>query len=385
MIPRTDRRRRTPKIPGLRVGATALLLLCIVGIALVVAAPPADAHGLGGLQPSNYRTRILSVTPSIPGVTITSIDLGARLQLTNRTRKDVTVIGYEGEPYLRIGPRGVYENLRSPSTYENRSGTGTAPVPSTADAHAPPQWHRIGSEPVARWHDHRAHWMGNGDPPSVSRAPDRTHTVIPRWTLRYTWGSERVTVTGDVRWIPGPSMWPWLAVAAVLAMATALLCLLPIWRWIAGVGLVLLIAAETAHVIGLWNASTAADLARFLAVVYSLGAILMAVAAVAWLVRKPEWDAAPLVLLAGIFVVIAGGLAGITTLSHSQLPTTLPPAVARWSVAASLGIGLGLVIGAARHLKPPDHGRRTRRPHSRETPGPIAATREVDPATEAPR
>ena len=45
----------------------------------------------------------------------------ARLELTNDTDTDVIVRATEGEPYLRIGPDGVFENLLSPATYINRT------------------------------------------------------------------------------------------------------------------------------------------------------------------------------------------------------------------------------------------------------------------------
>jgi hypothetical protein len=59
------------------------------------------------------------------------------------------------------------------------------------------------------------------------------------------------------------------------------------------------------------------------------------------------------VLVAGLFVFVAGGLADVTTLTRSQLPTTLPAGVGRLTVAIALGIGAGLVIAAAGRLRAP--------------------------------
>ena len=66
-------------------------------------------------------TRLESVRPQIPGVDVKVIEAGSRLQLTNDTDTEVVVQGYQGEPYLRVGPKGVFENRKSPATFLNRS------------------------------------------------------------------------------------------------------------------------------------------------------------------------------------------------------------------------------------------------------------------------
>lgn len=349
--------RRTPRV---RLLSGFLVALGLAVGALVVAAPPADAHGIGGLQPTNYRSSILDVDPEIPGVSVRTVDLGSRVELSNTTDTEVTVLGYDGEPYLRVGPHGVFENHNSPATYLNQTVSAGTVVPAHARAGAKPDWHRISGESVVTWHDHRTHWMGRADPPIVTRQPDREHR-IQDWTIRLLWGTTPVAVHGEVRWIPGPSLWPWLLLALGLALLVGGLCLLPAWRWVTGVGLVVLVAAEAAHVVGLWGATTDSVPGRLVAVIYSLGAIIIALIALVRLVRRAPWDAAPVVLIAGIFLLVSGGLVGLTALTRSQIPTTLSPALARLSVALSLGIGAGLVFGAARHLRPPEELRRRRR------------------------
>jgi hypothetical protein len=38
------------------------------------------------------------------------VDAGARLRVRNQTGREVMVLGYAGEPYLRVGPAGVPES-----------------------------------------------------------------------------------------------------------------------------------------------------------------------------------------------------------------------------------------------------------------------------------
>jgi hypothetical protein len=102
--------------------------------------------------------------------------------------------------------------------------------------------------------------------------------------------------------------------------------------------------------------------------VYAIGGIAVAVLALVWLVRRGLDAAAPLVLIAGLFVALAGGMADVTVLTRSQLPTTLTPGLARLTVTAALGLGLGLAGAGALRLRPQRHPRR--RPVRRRPPGP---------------
>ncbi|HEY5165460.1 MAG TPA: hypothetical protein VIJ44_05880, partial [Acidimicrobiia bacterium] len=118
----------------MRPGRAVLALL--LGVASVVAAAePAGAHGVAGIQPSNFDTRVLAVVPVTTGIHVQAVDLGNKLQLDNHTGRDVVVLGYDDEPYLRVGPAGVFENVRSPAVYLNRTRTGNVPVPASADPH----------------------------------------------------------------------------------------------------------------------------------------------------------------------------------------------------------------------------------------------------------
>jgi len=72
-----------------------------------------------------------------------------------------------------------------------------------------------------------------------------------------------------------------------------------------------------------------------------------------WILVRPPSNAIPAVLFAGLVVVAAGGLADLTVLTRSQLPTDLPDGIARLQVAIALGLGIGLAAAAALRLRPP--------------------------------
>ncbi len=88
----------------------------------------------------------------------------------------------------------------------------------------------------------------------------------------------------------------------------------------------MLIVSETIHVVGAWQATDARRSAAARSPsIYSIGGIVCVLALV-WLRRRDPWAATPAVLIAGLFVLVAGGLADVTTLTRSQIPTTLPDA-----------------------------------------------------------
>jgi hypothetical protein len=334
---------------------------------LVATAAPASAHGVGGLEPTNYETTVDGVRPPTPGIHVRAVDVGSKIELRNDTDHDVIVVGYQREPYLRIGPGGTWENARSPAVFLNRSQVPTQEAPADQyDAKAAPEWRKISDSPVASWHDHRAHWMGSEDPPAVRRDPGREHVVIANWKIPLRDGDARLTVTGDARWIPGPSPWPWVLGAVVLAIAVILGCRTRSWSKVMQASLAVLIVSETVHVVGAWQATTASIGSRTLASIYSIGGVIVCVLALVWLRRKDPWAATPAVLISGLFVLIAGGLADITTLTRSELPTSLPYGIARLTVTIALGVGAGLVVAAASRLRAPPAPTRT--PPTRPVP-----------------
>jgi hypothetical protein len=345
------------EVPTRRVAGRLGAAIALGVLSVLVAADPAAAHGVGGIRPTNYQTVVTGAQPAVAGLTLRAVDLGDRLELTNHTGHEVVVLGYDGEPYLRVGPRGTFENTRSPATYVNRTLTGATPVPARADSDAPPEWRRIGDAPVARWHDHRAHWSGRDDPRAVRNDPDHPH-VVQRFGVQVRDGARLVAFTGEVRWIPESSAWLWIALAFVLAAFVVALSRTSLARVALGTVLVAVIAGETLHVVGAWGATTAGTGTRLGASLYGLGAIAVSVVALVWLCRSGVHAAAPLLLLAGLFAAIAGGFADLSMLSKSQLPTTLPDDLARMTVVAALGFGIGLAVAGALRLRAERGGRR---------------------------
>jgi hypothetical protein len=333
--------------------AARLVLLALAFV--VVDAAPAAAHTASGPRPTNYRTRIVSISPRIPGITVRVVDLGNRLELTNRTGTDVVVLGYYAEPYLRVGPHGVYENLRSPATYLNRTRVGTTPVPEIAKgtgASTPPRWHRISGSHTARWHDHRVHWMGTSPPAAVRAEPGSFHTINPAWTVVLRYGSSDVAVRGRLDWVPGPSGLPWWPlVAGLFVLGVVVARSRSRTALMAAVGA--LVAVDIAHAVSAEAARAGALVAKTLQFVGdNFVSIIVWVLAGATIlaIRRRRAEALYGVLLVGVMVALVSGLTDLSYLWKSQLPTVGPADGARAEVAIALGLGLGLAFGALTRL-----------------------------------
>jgi hypothetical protein len=331
-----------------RAGLVAGLALLLVG----AAAGPAAAHAVGtGTEASNYRTTIHGIDQGTPGISVRAV-AGGLLELTNRSGQEVLVLGYRLEPYLRIGPSGVFENQRSPSTYTNRFRTAPASIPSEFDPQAAPQWKRIGDGPSAGWHDHRAHWTGR-DPPAVTANPGAMHMVVPNWEVPLRQGDRTMVVRGDITWVPGPAPWPWL-LAAVGLFAAALVGAggyrRP--RVLAVVALVA-VAADIVHTAGALLASTAPLAAQLYGTATSAAGWVVSGLAAYRLLRGRADTGLIYLLLGGVFLTLAGALPDLSALSRSQLPSGFGPVVTRAAITVTLGLGAAMVVAGLAGFRTP--------------------------------
>jgi hypothetical protein len=356
--PRAGHARRR-RLTALLVRSAAAAMVWMAGSAL-----PAAAHGVSGTASSNYRTTLDAIAPEPTGFVIEVIEAGRRLELRYLRGQPVIVRGYDGEPYLRVGPDGVEENLQSPATYVNRTMSGTAPLPDGLQPDGPPRWRRSGSEPVARWHDHRTHWMG-AEPPDAVRADPSLVLNISDWELDVVQGDTVHRVTGRLDWVPGPSATAPLVGATFLGLVPVALALWagprasrrrPVTVAVAAM-LGALIAIDVYHLLGIVTEIRGGSaLARFFSVGYaSIVAWLLGLAGAALALRRRS-DGLYLMTFAAGLVALVGGMADLSSMSKSSLAFAYDPRLGRWSIAVSLGLGLGVAVAAVlltRHLPRP--------------------------------
>ena len=105
---------------------------------LLAAAPPAPARPGPRPRSPTARTRprsspIDDVSQDVPGLDVAIVrDQAARLQVTNRTGREYRVLAKGGDPFIRIGPRGVLANVNSVTWYRSGNPDGVAQPPKGA-------------------------------------------------------------------------------------------------------------------------------------------------------------------------------------------------------------------------------------------------------------
>jgi hypothetical protein len=187
-------------------------------VALALCLVPSNALAHAGNP--NFRSEITTVRPPVPGLSAEVINYDDRLVLVNRTGKDVTVRGYDGEPYVQILSDGeVRVNKLSPSHYLNEDRFAQVEVPDEASGRARPRWETVSKTGRYEWHDHRIHWMSKETPPQVK--DEDKHAKIFDWRVPIEVGNRDVRMSGTLRWEPSDSGIPTFAYIALAALAAA--------------------------------------------------------------------------------------------------------------------------------------------------------------------
>ncbi len=330
----------------IRPAARGLVVLVAVLSSLAVAGP-ASAHVGGGAAGSDFDGRVLSVTPDVPGLSVRVLQVGDELELVNGTGTEVLVPGYSDEPYLRIGPDGVWRNARSPATYINLDRFGRVGLPGDADATAEPRWVRISTQPQYVWHDHRTHWMSEGQlPPQVAADPTRSHLVF-EWTVPLRHGPTDVDVAGELTWSPPPS--PWLVWPAV-----AVLVLLGAWAGLLArnarpLGVLLVVGGAAA----LWHAlatpappaSVSSHAGAIAAALLPAGTAALVAGAGLRASRRGRGAMAGLLAVVLGWLLLVQGLPDVDVLWSAHVLANGPQLPARVAVAVLVALGPGLVVG----------------------------------------
>jgi hypothetical protein len=329
-------------------------------VVLIVMAQPASAHTVSGQGSTNFQSRVLSISPALPTLSAKMVELGSLIQITWTGSDDLIVKGYDGEPYLRLGPDGIWRNRLSTATYLNSTRYGAITIPPYANDQAAPDWVKISSGHTIVYHDHRTHWMGGVLPTGVRTSPGTFQTVFQKpWQISLTEAGRPITITGQLYWVPGVSPWPWVALIIALLALGILAGVNRRWAWALLAITALIVAADVLHAVGTGLDFAGSLTHRLLLIVgdsyYSIVAWILGVVAIRFLSRR-SLDGLFAAVFTGLVIGIFGGLTDIGSLSHSQIPYDFGAQMARVLVAVSIGGSAGLVAGAfiayRRHREP---------------------------------
>jgi hypothetical protein len=271
-------------------------------------------------------------------VTARVVDLSGRMELRNESSVDVVVLGYDGEPYLRVGPSGTFENARSPAVFLNRTSEPDVDVPDRYDADAAPEWRRVSEESRVRWHDHRAH---------ASRGALKQGPIT--WEIDLTVDGQAAVIAGRSVLVEPDPWWVWAALGACIAVAIVVASRVR-WRRTTLVALVALAAGGAVQLAGSWSSSADTVVARVGAAALPAAALAVTVVAI-WSVAHRREPAAAWVLVAAVAMFVTLGVSDILVWFRSQLPSSLDWNAVRAIVALEIGGALGVGIAAATRLR----------------------------------
>ena len=327
----------------------ASLLVAVVtlgALAPVAAADPA--------KPTNYRSRILSISPPTPAMTLRVVGGDGFLYLHIRHGHTAAVPGYDGEPWLRVLDDGsVQENQLSPATYLNANRYGVIPTfppgVGAQQATADPQWTTVAHGGTYVWHDHRIHYMTPDIAPKLVPGTDRvqlTARADGKWVIPMTVDGRRVTVIGELLLLPAPNaLLSWgLVVGIVVVVAGVAL----VWRRLAlPLASVLVGLGGVAALISGWRELAVVPSqagGNPVAVALPVAAIIAAILSV--VMRNTATRA--IAVLAGSAALLAWGLLRIAALEKAVPLSDLSPTLARLLIAFALGAAVAAAVASVR-------------------------------------
>ena len=303
-----------------------LLGAALLAATILAPAQPAFAHGGNGGASSDYRIEVTGYDGDATGIEVRPVELGNRMELVRTTAKEVEILGYEGEPYIRLDADGVFENVNSPAHYINLDRFARKPVPATATAKATPNWVKLSDASSVRWHDHRTHWMDPTPRQDVRDNPGVERVIFPANRVDLLVDGKPVAAIVKVTWLPPPSRMTWLVITSLAACALlAALVLVPsLGRFVPALALI----AAVANLVGS-GTSTFRIVASALAIVLVI---------VGWILHN-RW----LPVAASVMVVFLA-VTHFEVFEHQLLAGWAPELVQRLAVSVALA-GAAAVVG----------------------------------------
>jgi hypothetical protein len=318
------------------IGAMARLArLAAIALGLVlVTAAPASADPAG---PSDYRSEVTRIDPEVEGVSAEIRGGDAFLEVTVDEGITVIVAGYQGEPYVRFSPDGTVERNRlSTATYLNddRRGEGVTfpPEVEAAGPDTPPEWEQVATGGTYAWHDHRVHWMEDASP-NVDRGSLVEGAYNP-WRVPIVVDGAPAEIQGTLTYEESVSPLPYVGLAVIVA---GLLIFYGRGRGLWVPATLLVVVSLAATVVG-WAdyQSTPDGGGNPLLWGLALAALVAAVGALVFARHR----VGVVLALASVAALSGWALFRVQALLKPVLPTELPFAVDRTTLALALGVSI---------------------------------------------
>ena len=170
----------------------------LIAVSALVLPAQAMAHGRTATVALDYRLVLDPASLALPGVHVRVLDGDRDVQLRVARGVRVVVRGILDEPFLRIGPDGVWANEESATATVDRI------VPSGK------KWVRIASGGSIAWHENRL------------APPHATHVgQAGRFRIPVDINGRPAVIAGTFYRVARPAFWPWLVAAVALLAGVA--------------------------------------------------------------------------------------------------------------------------------------------------------------------
>ncbi len=325
----------------MRFAPRTLGILIAIVVALTALTPArADAHGIGGLEPSDTNAEVISVTPVSKDFVLESVENGGRVRLTRTGSENVYVLGVDGEQYIRITNEGTYLNQKSATRLINQStNSKTSSISAqeykatSSDPDTAPVWKKVSDSTSYIWHDHRTHYMGS--------VPEG-ETTLGTNTLPLRIGTENHTATFEFYTTHTPNAALPFVVLGIffLAILLAVFCfrkhfLALMNKTFTVIVLIVLAILEAIHIVSYMSFAQQSLVAELTASIYGLIFIGLILASIYKIFRsRNSWTEtlrshAPLLSVTGFVGLTAGTLIEYRALIEPFPASTLSSTVVR--------------------------------------------------------
>lgn len=296
----------------------ARLLIAAVLAALVVPGVAQAHHTAVPVVALDYRNQVLPSPAERPGVGVTLVDAGRKLQVNVKPGHEVWILGYEDENFLLLNSiYGVEVNPRS------TTARGLGLIHGSYPPHV--DWVPISRAPSFSWADARV-WA----PASALHG-----AKIVDWSVPVLIDGQTAKILGRLTRAAKPPLWPWLVLGALPLIAAALAVRRRKWLWAAATALAAIAGAATLANLGGFatgGLSISADRWTLLAVEVTLTVVAIG------LLSRPRARLIAVAALAAFAVLQA--LSQLAVFRHGVVVSGLPAGVVRATAALALGAGL---------------------------------------------
>jgi hypothetical protein len=302
-------------------------------------------------SPGREASVVESISPATDAIAVRIIGGDTAMGVSVKPGHSLVVLGYDGEPYLRVEPDGtVQTNRSSPTLYSNVDRYGTASVPKGLDSRDAPKWETISDSGDVVWHDHRVHWMTPGQDPAV----DSTGT-IQTWSVPLVVDGTRTAVSRRLSVAPTDDPWIHLAVSAA---AIACLCYGFRNRAVAGALIALAGAsiAAAASAVGEWMSLPSSVERSVLVLLLPLLSVVLVVAAGTILVRVRHREGAGQqrgvgeLIVVGVVSMTGWLVLRTTSLWQPVLVTSVDPRIERMLVTVALAGTVSAIVAVTAYV-----------------------------------